>query len=455
MLASEPFVGPCSLRRAPIRADRARGGLAYYDWQLSPNGGKAGRAGGLAPNFGFTSLAAVRACHAELREGVGGLPYDLFVSTNDVVRQNALARIDAAQAQVHALPVGSPIAAVLTDAYLHEQRAWVRDEADLQSEDWPPLLGWTMAPWRADEIRLLDRDIRVVRDHSTSTPVQATAWLSARRGELRKLRAGLVETTAKARALAFAEASDGWTVAFHAPLANGRDVDILLSGPERSYFIECTVITESDEDQQVHDAWLEARKTTPDLLLARPGPFDSPNAKGPSPYYDANRFYIKIFDKLQKGGNPAQSQTSPDAPNILLLSCFPAHSAPLPYSPGLGWALDELFSGQPNMGALKQMPPGSTLPDISLMTFLRGQWPATAIDLLQSPARLSGVLTFNCLGLQGGRINYNADANQKLSHLDMALLEMVFAPTRGWESLQPPTIPDAPKESANTAPVMS
>jgi hypothetical protein len=119
---------------------------------------------------------------------------------------------------------------------------------------------------------------------------------------------GLVETAAKARALAFAAANDGWTVTFDAQLANGRDVDILLSGPERSYYVECTVITESDEDQQVHDEWLEARKTTSDLLLARPGPFDSANAKGPSPYYDANRLYIKVFDKLQKGGDPATAR---------------------------------------------------------------------------------------------------------------------------------------------------
>ncbi len=358
------------------------------------------------------------------------------MTTNDIVRQNALARIDAVQSVVRALPVGSPIAAVLTDAYLQEQRKWVGDEADLENVEWPPLLGWTMTSWRADEIALLDRDIQMVRDHPTSDPVRATAWLSAKRGESRTLRAGLVETTAKARALAFADASDGWTVTFDAPLANGRDVDILLSGPERSYYIECTVITESDEDQQVHDEWLEALKSTPDLLLARPGPFDSPNAKGPSPYYDANRFYIKVFDKLQKGGNPAQSQTSPDCPNILLLSCFPVHSAPLPFSPGLGWKLSTSpFSGQPNMGAVKQMPPGSSLPDISLMTFLRRQWPTTAADLLESPTRLSGALIFNCLGLQGGRINYNANADQQVSHLDMALLEMIFAPARGWENL--------------------
>lgn len=259
-----------------------------------------------------------------------------------------------------------------------------------------------------------------------------------------------METTAKARALAFAGAHDGWEVTFDAKLANGRGVDILLSGSERSYYIECTVITESDEDQQVHDKWLEARESAPGLLLARPGPFDPANAKGPSPYYDANRFYIKVLDKLQKDGNPTQSQTSSDSPNILLLSCFPLHSAPLPFSPGLGWALDELFSGQPNMGAVKQMPPGSSLPDISLMTFLRRQWPTTAANLLESPARLSGALIFNCLGLQGGRINYNANADQQVSHLEMMFLERVFAPARGWESLQQPTSAGTQEESANT-----
>jgi len=116
------------------------------------------------------------------------------VATNDIVRQNALARIDAVQALVHALPAGSPIAAVLTDAYLQDQRTWVEDAADLENAEWPPLLGWTMASWRADEIALLGGDMQMVRDHPTSDPVQATAWLSAKRGESRKLRAGLVET---------------------------------------------------------------------------------------------------------------------------------------------------------------------------------------------------------------------------------------------------------------------
>jgi hypothetical protein len=218
-----------------------------------------------------------------LRAEADEVPYDPAVATSDIVRQSTLALIDALETVVHGLPAGSPIAAVLTDDYLEKQRAWVEAEPDLEQAEWPPLLVWAIAPWRADAIALLDSDVRLIRDHPTSDPVQATAWLSARPRELRKFRAGLVETAAKARALAFAEDNDTWTVIFDAPLANGRDVDILLAGPDRSYYIECTVITESDEDQQVHDEWLEARKSDPDLLLARPGPFDSATAKGPSP----------------------------------------------------------------------------------------------------------------------------------------------------------------------------
>jgi hypothetical protein len=103
------------------------------------------------------------------------------------------------------------------------------------------------------------------------------------------------------------------------------------------------------------------------------------------------------------------------------------------------------------MGAIKQMQPGTAVPDISLMTFLTRQWPATATDLLRSPARLSGALIFNCLGLQGGRINYNADPDQEVSHLEMTFLETVFLPTRGWESLRPPMTASDPEESAATA----
>jgi hypothetical protein len=193
--------------------------------------------------------------------------------------------------------------------------------------------------------RLMDSAWLSRHPHIGSSPGNGVALREAPRVE--QLRAGRAETAAKARALAFADANDRWTVAFDAPLANSRDVDILLSGRERLHCCERTVITESDEDQQVLDEWLEARKTTPGLLLAPPGPFDSANAKGPSPYQDTSRFYTNVFDKLQKAGNPAQCQTSPDCPNVLLLSCFPGHSAPLTSGVLLVEACSSLPGGPP------------------------------------------------------------------------------------------------------------
>jgi len=359
-------------------------------------------------------------------------------------RHGTLGRIDAVHATVRALPPDGPIRSVLTDPYLDECREWVRQDPDLENALWPPLLVWAMMPWHSPEqITLLDSDVRRIRDHPTSDPKAAVRWLESKPVEGRAWRAGLFESTVKARALAFSDTHPDWEVGFDAPLPSGRNADVLLRSAERSYYLECTVITESDEDQEVHAAWMEARKAEPDLLLGRPGRFDPPGAKGPSPYYDANRFYIKVFDKLQRGGDPAKTQTSAGSPNLLLLSCFPAFGSPLPFSPALGWALDELFCGQPNMGSIKTMPQHSPVTDISLLTFLRREWPATALDLAQCPRRLSGALLFNCLGLQEGRVNYNADSPHRLTQLEMASLEAVFLPPRGWEQLQARATPSS------------
>lgn len=353
-------------------------------------------------------------------------------------RQSLVERIDAAQAAAHSLPADRPVRAVLTDTYIEEQRGRAETESDIERAVWPPLLMYAMQPWHTpDQLALLDGDVTRLRDHPTGDPLHAISWLAASGTNAREWRAGYFETCMKIKALEIATGNDAAEVAFDARLPSGRDADIKLSVDDRSYYLECTVITESDEDQKVQAAWLEARRSDPGLRLVRPGPFDPPGSKGPSPYYDANRFYIKVFDKLQKGGDPVKTQTSDDSPNILLLSCWPNFGSPLPFSPALGWAFDELFGGQPNMGSIKEMPPNSSLDDISLLTFLRREWPATAHDLVACPSRLSGALFFNCVGLQGGRINYNARDTHSISHLEMVFLESVFTPPRGWEQLNP------------------
>lgn len=352
--------------------------------------------------------------------------------------QHAIARIDAAHEAVRALPEDSPIRAVLTDPYIHERREWVQSIDDLDDALWPPLLMYAMMPWHSrQQLAQLDADLRAIRDHPTSNSAASVRWLSAGPAETRLWRGGFFETCVRAKALAAAASNDKWSVAFDVELPNGRNVDIVLTTPDRSYFLESTVMTESDEDQAVHGRWMDARKDDPGLLLSRPGQFDEPGSKGPSPYYDANRIYIKVFDKLQKDGDRSKTQTSDDSPNVLLLSCFPIFGSPLPFSPAVAWAFDELFSGQPNMGSIKVMPKDSALQDISLSTFLRDTFPAREHDLISCPSRLSGVLLFNCVGLQRGRINYNANTSHEISHLEMAGLEAVFLPPRGWENLHP------------------
>jgi hypothetical protein len=353
-------------------------------------------------------------------------------------RQYFIERLDAALDAAKSLPGDGPVRAVLSDTHVAAQRRRAETERDLDDAQWPSLLMYAMAPWHTPgQLRLLDGDLTSIRDHETDAQLPPADWLAASSADDRKWRAGFFETAMKARALAFANSRDDVDVSFDVLLPSGRNADIKLAIAGKPYYLECTVITESDEDQQVHTAWLKARKTQPGLVLSRPGPFDSPGAKGPSSYYDANRFYIKVFDKLQKNGDPAKTQTSDDSPNLVLLSCFPALGSPLPYSPALGWAFDELFCGQPNMGSIKQMPPGTSVPDISLLTFLRGEWPNTADGLLRCPNRLSGALIFNCVGLQSSRVNYNAAPEHWISHAEMASLETVFTPLRGWENLGP------------------
>jgi hypothetical protein len=347
-------------------------------------------------------------------------------------------RIDVAHTAACSLPAQGPVRDVLSDAHVEEQRLRAQTDPDIEHALWPPLLMYAMQPWHTpEELRLLDADVTRIRDHSTGDPLHAVSWLAASPTEGRRWRAGYFETCMKAKALAAASALDEADVEFDVRVPGGRDVDIKLSFGDRAYFLECTIITESDEDQQVRSDWLELRKSQPNLPLARPGPFDPPSSKGPSPHYDANRIYMKVFDKLQKGGDPAKTQTSDDSPNVMLFSCWPNFGSPLPFSPALGWAFDELFGAQPNIGSVKQMPLDSAVKDLSLLRFLRREWPAAAVDLLVAPSRLSATLVFNCVDPLWSRVNHNAADSHRIANAEMALLESVFTRFRGWETLRP------------------
>jgi hypothetical protein len=293
---------------------------------------------------------------------------------------------------------------------------------------WPPLFVFA-ADERGERLADLDGALTAVAEYTRSDKRDGmNRWLLADDGDrgTRMWRSGIFELAMKARFLA--SASD---VEFDALLPNGRDVDIRATIAGRQICFEATAITESDEDQGVWARFMTAKAGDEDAVLVRPGEHDNADANGPSPYYDCARVYLKVFDKLSKNWDPARSQTSGSDPNVILLSIWTGYGMPYTSSPGIGWALDELFADQPNAGAIKQMTrPGVS--DVSLATFLNREAPAVAHELIKSPRRLGAVVTFAETRLDGGRVNYNAFQANQISHPEMVAIEAIASFPLSW-----------------------
>ena len=249
----------------------------------------------------------------------------------------------------------------------------------------------------------------------------------------------LVRRVGRARVL-----RSGCEVEFEAPLANG-DSDMRARVNGRHFRIENTVIADSDEDRQGFDNYLAARKQDPEAIWMRPGKFDPPNARGPSPYYNTLRLYAKVYDKIAKNLDPDKSQCEEDEPNVLLVSFSGAFVHP--WKPGWGWALDELFDSQPSMGG--RIIPAPHLTDISLDAWVmftaedlvrRGvisveHYEARIDDyqrIMSAPRRLGGILIFKNCTLATARINYNASDECQITHAEMAELERIFTAPCGY-----------------------
>lgn len=333
-----------------------------------------------------------------------------------------------------ALPAGSYIRTALPDDQLEEIAKVVESAKleDLRWGYWPPLFLF-LARHSMPEIQSLDSDLDIViRNSKQKHRQEITQFLNAQPQNDRLWTSGMFETFIKSRLLK----EKGFRVELDWSLPNGRNADIHLEMEGRAFCLECTVITESDEDKEVWDRFMVAKKVNEDATLVRPGDFDLPESKGPSPYYDTLRFYAKLYDKLALGLDPRRSQMDEDVPNVLLIS-FYAPRAPLSAtSPGVGWALDELLADQPKSGArLKDHPPGIT--DISLVAWMnftayelhqksrldltryRNDFP----ELIAAPRKIGGILLFDWCRLKVSRINYNSNKGCRLSHYEIAALE--------------------------------
>lgn len=233
------------------------------------------------------------------------------------------------------------------------------------------------------------------------------------------------------------------------PLRNGRDIDIQIGIDEKLFSLECTVITDSEEDRQVWDKYLAARKLNPEKILFRPGEFDSPNSNAPSHAYDCLRVYDKIYDKIAKKLDLHKSQLSENSPNILLISFnTDPEIRPSASSWGVGWALDELFSDQSRTHVILKLGP-SRIIDISLLAYLlftekrlkdagenlNPNRDRSYFDkLINAPKGISAIMLFDKCLFKAARINYNAKKACRISHKEMAKLEDLFASAPLWGS---------------------
>lgn len=311
---------------------------------------------------------------------------------------------------------------------------------DLEWAYWPPLFLF-LDRRSVSEIKEFEDDVCLIVKHSKRKRAsEITQFMKARSQDDRLWVSGLFETFVKSRFL-----KEGLTIELDYSLPNGRNADIRLEMGEKPFCMECTVIIESDEDKEVWDRFLASRKADPNTILVRPGKFDPPDSKSPSPYYDTLRCYAKVYDKLTRDLDPKKSQMCEDAPNVLLISFYSPRAPLSPTSPGVGWALDELLADQPKSGMrIKDYPPGIT--DVSILAWLD----FTAEDLhhksrldlkkfsedfheiIGAPRKIGGILLFELCSLRLSRVNYNAKGECRLSHQEIARLEKLLKTPPGW-----------------------
>jgi hypothetical protein len=309
-----------------------------------------------------------------------------------------------------------------------DARVAIGDINDLRGY-WPPLVGFAIG----NSIRSLtdlDSDLDLVRLHSpANTRDQLSSFLTATATDKPGVWfGGLFDLATKAIALRHCAGAE---VDFRLPNSRRCDIRLLING--RPFHLEATVISEDDESREVAKrAWADQRGEG-SVSYIRPGKYCPENAKGPSPYYDVLRVYGKIFDKLAPDLNLNKSQLHPNAPNVLLLS---SHGCLRSDSPGLGWALDELFITHPQLRRI--IPEGFS--DFTLYGWINHK----GTELLRSRElkledfsereagvfaalrRLGAIMLFDGCDHKGARINYNADDDCRVSHADIVELEELF-----------------------------
>jgi len=331
------------------------------------------------------------------------------------------------------LPANSPIRMLLNDEFLQGviNRIEQTEATNLFYAYWPPVLG-LIYYHSVEAINRLNSDLEVVLDASDQNKrADVLQFLNARSGKDFGVWYGkLFDLWAKATALKSSN-----PVELDCSLPNGRDHDMTLTLNGRKFHLENTVLTKDDEARAVWNRFVEDKRNDPTKMLVRPGAYCPEEAKGPSPYYDARRFYAKIYDKIAKNLNPDEAQFPDGEPNVLLVS-FPEIELRAD-SPSNGWVLDELFADQPNG---RHIPAPDETSDVSLSAWIdftahelikhkqmsREFYCENFSRIIAAPRLLGGILLFNGTSLVASRVNYNANTGCKISHREMSDLEAIF-----------------------------
>lgn len=284
------------------------------------------------------------------------------------------------------------------------------------------------------QLQTLESDLDLVVQHSKRKSVrEVTAFLSSE-GKDQNWTGGVFETFVKARLLREKVS----TVELDWSLPNGKEADVRMGIAGRPWFLECTVLTDSDEDRK---AWQE--------YCARWEP-DEVGVFGPkmrNAYYPCLRIYLKVYDKIAPKLDPSKGQLPGDAPGVLLLSCDTLLGEPSATDATTGWALDELLAAQAKSGPATRCERGKGgRADISLVGWLEhhandllskdeidaGSYCQRFQEIIGAPRKIGAIFLFDGCSLKASRINYNALPGCALTHRDMAGLEDLFATQPGW-----------------------
>ncbi len=301
---------------------------------------------------------------------------------------------------------------------------------------WPPLF---LFVHRHDlpELQAFDRDLNLVVSHPKRRSVaEVTSFLKADSREDRRWAAGFFEIFVKSRLLN----EMGLAVELDYRLPNGKDVDLRMEMAGKVFHVECTVLTDSDEDRREWQEFMEACKASSSGVCVGQGSWRGKGSIS-GPYYDQLRIYDKVFDKVAPQLNPDKGQMSDTQANLLLVSFHTPSSTQRADGESTGWALDKLLTlchdVKPGLTDPQDLLTIPSLPNYLQVKALRLNLDRSSFcqyfnEILRAPRKLGGILLFQGCSLRHSRINYNAYDACKISHAEMADIEKLLGVPSTW-----------------------